>query len=775
MIETNRQKTPNMRVPSDRFVYLGLLALGVLVRIPFLRAFDLVAYDGTHYVREAAWILGRSPAGGVFPIGYPSLIALFLPVVGDGVRAAQIVSFLGGIGAVWLVYALGSRIVSRPLALLAALALSVTPLFIRLSLMTLAESVFVFWVLLGFYFYQRGKNVLFGIAMGMAAITRPEALGIFALLVLVRARPWKGLVRMLAGFVVLFALNAAVLSVTLGRFVPGDTRFALLRRTETVGRTSTSWQGREQWADFAGREEYEQALQGDKGASFFGGALKRYPKDLALLLRHVTPAALALALIGVYAKRLFLLAGLVPFVFLPFLSPRSDPRYMLLYTPILFLYAAVGLERLRPRSVRLSGIALFAVSAAAGVYLNRSELVEPVSDGYQWAKKAGIEWRGRLEAGDSVADRKPFFAFYAGARYVEIPIAPYDDAIGTLAREKVRLLVLHRDTIEPLRPALTPLLFDPAAIRGELRYRQVEIDPSSYVIYEWERSEDPLSRKRITPRVDGMVVTPSWSPDGKSIGFRRIEPSGKWSIWVVPAEGGEMSRLVAPGGSSVIDPLTWSPDSKRIAFAAANKGGLDIRVYDLDHGTLEDVVTGAGNDRSPCWSKDGREIVFSSDRSGSEEIWSVNLATKAFARLTTGGKNTLPALSPVGDRLAWVREGSGLVIMDRTTGSARLMEDVPAKRMSAPSWSPDGDYIAVAAEESGGARVYLVSSRDGKSLVLTKTVAGCGMPSWSPDGKGIVVVTNDGGDFGLWVLSGLEPYEERLLSPTPVETLSRGQ
>jgi hypothetical protein len=33
------------------------------------------------------------------------------------------------------------------------------------------------------------------------------------------------------------------------------------------------------------------------------------------------------------------------------------------------------------------------------------------------------------------------------------------------------------------------------------------------------------------------------------------------------------------------------------------------------------------------------------------------------------------------------------------------------------------------------------------------------------------VVTNDEGDYGLWMLSGLGPYEERLLSPSRVETL----
>ncbi len=717
-------------------------------------------------------MLGRSPSGGAFPIGYPAMIALLIPVVGDGVRAAQIVSVIGGIGSSWLVYAIGKRIVTKPFALLAAAALSLTPIFLRLSLMTLAESIFLFWVLLGFLFFERGKSLLFGLAMGMAAITRPEALGIFAVLVLLRLRPWRRLVRMLAGFVVLYAVNVAVLSVTLDRIVPGDTRFSLVRRTDSIGRTSTSWQGREEWAEFEGREEYEKALDRGSRPNALAGAAKRFPHDIALLARHATPGAIVLAAYGAFRLPLFLLAGLAPFLLLPFFSPRSDPRYVLLYLPIVMLYAAVGAARLPRGWARTGAVVLLCISILSGLYVNRNQLVEPVSDGFQWAKRAGLEWRARLQPGDKVADRKPFFAFYAGAKYVEIPIAPYDDAIRFLTDDKVRLLVLHRDTIEPLRPALTPLLFDRAAIRGEVRFRQAEIDISSYVVYERERDADPLSKKRITPRAAGMVISPSWSPDGAKIAFRRIEPSGEGGLWIVSADGGEASRVVSLGGANLVDPLAWSPDSRRIAFAAEGGGGLDIQIYDIARGTLENLIAGGANDRSPSWSGDGNEIFFSSDRTGENEVWSMNLESSSLAQLTRGGRNTYPSPSPSGERLAWVREGDGLLIMDRATGRSMIAE-TPVKVTFPPAWSPDGRFIAAAAEESGGARVYLVSAADGRALVLTKTVAGTGMPSWSPDGARLAVAMNEEGDFGIWLLSGLAAYEERLLSPVPVETLAR--
>jgi TolB protein len=139
----------------------------------------------------------------------------------------------------------------------------------------------------------------------------------------------------------------------------------------------------------------------------------------------------------------------------------------------------------------------------------------------------------------------------------------------------------------------------------------------------------------------------------------------------------------------------------------------------------------------------------------------MDLASRSLTQLTSGGGNAFPSVSPIGDLIAWVREGDGLVVMDRAGGPVRVAE-TPARVTFAPSWSPDGRFIAVAAEELGGSRVYLVSAADGRALVLTKTVAGTGMPSWSPDGGRLAVVTNDEGDFGIWVLAGLGPYQERL-------------
>ena len=756
-------------MPRDRTVCLLLVVVSILIRVPFLDAFDLVAFDGTFYINQAKSMLGASPANAAFPIGYPLWIALLLPIVRDGVRAAQIVSFMAGIGSVWILYALGKRIVPRPSAFVAALLLALTPLFIRFSLTTLSESTYIFWVLLGLYLYARGGGFSFGVSLGMAAITRPEGLGVFAVLLLVRGRPWRRLVMALMGFLALYSVNSVVLSLTLDRMVLGDTRFAVVHKTGGVGRTAATWQGREVWADFPGRESYEKTLEAKESGNVLIEGAKRFPKEFALLARHVMPLALILALYGVYRKRLFILAGLVAFVLYPFFTTRSEPRYVLPYVPFVYLYAAVGLDRVKKGRGRFLAVVLLIVSTAMGLVVNKNQLIEPVSDGFQWAKKAGLAWRGRIRRGDKVADRKPFFAFYAEAKYVEIPIAPYEEAIEYLAGENVRFVMLHRSTIETLRPALMPLLYDRALIQGELRLRQAEVDPEVYVLYERANATDPLERKRITDPGDGVLVAPSWSPDGKLIAYRRLDRPGQGAVFVVSPEGGQAQALISEPGTN--DPLTWAPDSERIAFANSYSGTMDIHVFDILRGRIDHIIAGGASDRSPNWSKDGKEIVFFSDRSGQEEIWCKNLESGELTRLTSDGGNRSPALSPRGDRVAWVGKGQRLVILVRTTGE-RHTADLPRKVSFTPAWSPDGRFIAVTAEDRGGACVYLLTSDGGETLLLTKSTAGAGMPSWSPDGRRMVVVINEEGDYGLWILSGLEPYMDRLLSPAAVETFA---
>lgn len=82
-----------------------------------------------------------------------------------------------------------------------------------------------------------------------------------------------------------------------------------------------------------------------------------------------------------------------------------------------------------------------------------------------------------------------------------------------------------------------------------------------------------------------------------------------------------------------------SPDGKLLAWQT-NLNGKNDEIYlaNIDGTNPKNLTDAAGDDGHPWFSRDGKTIVFESDRTGTWEIWKVDLATKKFTQLTQGGK-----------------------------------------------------------------------------------------------------------------------------------------
>jgi TolB protein len=486
------------------------------------------------------------------------------------------------------------------------------------------------------------------------------------------------------------------------------------------------------------------------------------------LIAHLLPVVSLLALYGIYRRRTFLLASFVPFGIYPLFSKRTEIRFILPYMPVLILYAMIGVNSVRKERYRLVLYVFLALSTIVGLFVNREQLEKPVSDGYEWAKRLGAEFKDRIGPEDKVGDRKPFFAFYAGGRYAEIPIATYEEVIQHLAAGDVRYLVLHRMTIHHMRPALRPLLYDRAFINGELRFHQIYYYPDNVLIYERSGTPDPLKYHKLEVSGEGRPSAPRWSPDGKSIAFRSIGVAGNGRIRIAPADGGKDRPIVAV--DSRLDPLSWSPDSKHIAYATEVGGNLDIYTCDVATGETTRVTTHIGVDTSPSWAKDGKEIAFCSNRSGEEQVWVKDLATGGLTQVTHNGAHVQPALSHDGSQVACISPEKGVVVHNRRTNWERVVTG-PGQPTFAPAWSPEDHFIAVTGEGWGGTDVYLINPDGGGSLVLTEIGFGDGLPSWSPDGRRIAISSNRDGTTGLWIVTGLGAHKKRLQNPRPIRTV----
>jgi Tol biopolymer transport system component/DNA-binding winged helix-turn-helix (wHTH) protein len=142
--------------------------------------------------------------------------------------------------------------------------------------------------------------------------------------------------------------------------------------------------------------------------------------------------------------------------------------------------------------------------------------------------------------------------------------------------------------------------------------------------------------RRVTD--DGQQnVQPDWSPDGQYLVYHSIARGG---IWVVPAAGGT-TRQIAESGSAP----RWSPDGRSIVYQSSEVHGLDVPTG-IAPSTLS-IVTFPGGERrhltesngpdgghsQPAWSSDGKRVVFINQYVGPAEVWTVDVATGARARL----------------------------------------------------------------------------------------------------------------------------------------------
>jgi hypothetical protein len=759
-----RRHFANLSPRQRALLVAGSLAvLYAAVRIPFWQTFDVVTSDGTHYLGQTRSLLSGEKMRGAFPIGYPVASAIFHLVFRDLVLAGRAVSVLAGFGATLAVLALGRRLAGARAGIAAAAFFAVNPALIRLSLQTYSEALYLCCLLWGIWLAFEKRWIWCALVMGMAVITRSEVLAVFGVIWLaavVTTRAWRRLLPAAAIFVALFALNSAVLSSVTHQFV-------VVPKTASFGKSVDDWRAREAILDVEGARK---KLQGT-GRGVVGTYARRMPRELLALLLRASPLIFFLGIYGATRKPyLLLLAGFVPFFFYPFFAVRTEIRFLLPYIPFLILFAVIALSLLTPRWPRRIGWALATLSVLALPLRSVDALTVLEDDGIHLVRDAASRMVNEVEPGSRIADRKTYFAFYTNGTYVEIPVGPYEETMRELDALRADWLVLMASAIYPLRPALRPLLFDVPAILGETRWRMSYFDPGGVLVYGRTAPRETITWREV-PMGAATNVTPMlpvYSPDGRHLAWRAVV--GDTSAIVVDGQ-------VAATSSRLHDPIAWSPDGQHIAFATSAPAGPDggepprrlVLVIELATGETSVLVDDGADARSPSWCAQTGELFYVSDAGGEDEVWMVSLRGEA-SRLTSGGGKAYPAVSPAGDQIACVVDGQGVLLLDRKSGGIAQVP-VPVGAAYPPAWHPDGNTLAVTANDWGSWDIYFVSLENGAAIVVTRHSARDMFPAWHPSGARLALVSERGGEMQLWEVEGLSAHLERLASPVPIRVL----
>jgi TolB protein len=263
---------------------------------------------------------------------------------------------------------------------------------------------------------------------------------------------------------------------------------------------------------------------------------------------------------------------------------------------------------------------------------------------------------------------------------------------------------------------------------------------------------------------DGQSISPIWSRDGLHLAFwHRAGTAGPWSL-VVAGRDGAGRRTIAEGitlrerEEALNQPssISWSPDGRRMAYAADTPSGSAIFVAEVEGGTTR-ITDPTLKAIDPVWAPDGSTIAFVSGAS---------TTLHGVAPDATGAHE----LAPLKDIVLWPdwSPDGGLLAVSAAVGDQLDVFTVSADGSTAtnvshdpsdeysPSWSPDGSRLAWArapADESARAWV-VVSDRAGTRVVELRIPADLAPPVWSPDGTRLYsyVMDETGGFYQLLVL-----------------------
>ena len=152
-----------------------------------------------------------------------------------------------------------------------------------------------------------------------------------------------------------------------------------------------------------------------------------------------------------------------------------------------------------------------------------------------------------------------------------------------------------------------------------------------------------------------------------------------------------------------------------MVLSATRGSGSDIFRVDLASRSSQRLTNSGSIDTSPCFSPDGSQIVFNSDRGGSPQLYVMGAGGGAARRISYGsGQYGSPVWSPRGDLIAFTRiGGSGFsigVMQPDGTGERILTQGFTVE---SPTFCPNGRVMAYCRQSCGRRRRCRVLERSG--------------------------------------------------------------
>lgn len=324
---------------------------------------------------------------------------------------------------------------------------------------------------------------------------------------------------------------------------------------------------------------------------------------------------------------------------------------------------------------------------------------------------------------------------------------------------------------------------------------------------------DAVPYRRLLP-AGSKKLWPMWSADGSTLYFMNDE-GGTENLWSLPAGGGAPTkltnftdgRLVWPSigaGDQIVfernfeiwryDPrtrqaapvpvtlrgapassgprpltetnftnLALSPDGKKVAVVAR---GEVFAASAADGGAAQRISRTPAAEGQLLWSPDSTKLLYVSERGFDTRLVEYDFATQKETDLTSGaGIVAAPVYSPDGKSIVFVREPFELRVLTLPAGKAPASErllyrgQLASGAGSAPSWSPDGKWVAFGVVDAKSfTGVHLVPAAGGEARQITFLADGnVSRVAWDPNGKFVLFASAQRSEDGKLIRVDLQP------------------
>jgi len=251
----------------------------------------------------------------------------------------------------------------------------------------------------------------------------------------------------------------------------------------------------------------------------------------------------------------------------------------------------------------------------------------------------------------------------------------------------------------------------------------------------WKQSIDSTVAMQLTSG-PGYDHQPDWSPDGAQVIFARYV-NDAMELQLLDLKTGTVSAIT-DGGHVNLDPR-WSPDGEKIAYVStAENGRFHVFTGSIKNGKLDasPVATERKSETgryyyspfdheiSPIWTPDGEALLYVSNPEipyGTGAIWRHSLEGSTEPTLVRKEETTWrahPDIAPDGRRVVYSsylgRQWHQLWITSLTGKGEPFPLTYGDYDVSNARWSPNGDRIAFAVNETGNTSLRILSLPGGK-------------------------------------------------------------